>query len=75
MLVDLAQMIGTLSLITNPPGLTVTIDGLEQAQKTPLSVRLPAGPHKVEAVRGNDRQQITVDITDGSITARSLTWQ
>jgi hypothetical protein len=75
MLVELAQMIGTLSLITDPPGLTVFIDGRQQAQKTPLSVPLPAGQHRVEAVRGNDRQQISVDITDGSITARSLSWQ
>jgi serine/threonine-protein kinase len=73
--VELAQMTGTLSLITSPPGLTVFIDGREHAQKTPLSVRLPVGSHRVEAVRGNDRQQITVEITDGSITARSLSWQ
>ena len=75
LLVDVPQMIGTLSLITTPPGLTVFIDGREQTQKTPLSVRLPAGSHRVEAVRGTDRQQITVDITDGSITARSISWE
>ncbi len=72
--VDLAEMTGTLSLITKPPGLTAFVDGHQQAGKTPLNLRLPVGRHRVDVVRGNQRQQVMVDITDGTMTAQTIEW-
>jgi serine/threonine-protein kinase len=71
----LTQMSGTLSLVTNPPGLTALIDGREQPGKTPLNLRLPAGRHRVEVVRDGQRQQVMVDIADGALTSQTIEWR
>jgi hypothetical protein len=67
-------MSGTLSLSSTPPGLIVAIDGKEQARKTPLSINLPVGRHRVDFIKGNDRQTVTVDIQDGEISTKSIDW-
>jgi serine/threonine protein kinase len=72
--VELPQMTGMLMLVTRPAGLTALIDGREQAGKTPLNLRLPAGKHRVTVVRGDQRQEITVDIADGGMTQQTIEW-
>ena len=42
--------LATLSLASEPAGLTVILDGQELAQKTPIKMQVPPGPHTV-AVR------------------------
>ena len=66
---------GVLTLNTTPPGLSVVIDGQEQATKTPLSATLPAGDHRVQVVNGTQRQDFTVQIRDGGITSKTIEWQ
>jgi hypothetical protein len=75
LIVDLVPTSGTLNLISNPPGLSVLIDGREQTQKTPLSVALPVGPHKVELVKGTERQEFQVDLSDGQFVSKTISWQ
>jgi len=75
LIVDLVQTSGTLNLITNPPGLSVVIDGREQAQKTPLNVVLPVGPHKVQLIKGTERQELQVDLSDGQFISKTVSWQ
>ena len=75
LIVDLVAMTGTLNLITNPAGLTVVVDGREHAQKTPVSLILPVGPHKVQVVKGNERQDIQVDLSDGQFVSKTISWQ
>ena len=75
LIVDLVPTSGTLNLISNPPGLSVLIDGREQTQKTPLSVALPVGPHKVELVKGTERQEFQVDLSDGQLVSKTISWQ
>jgi len=75
LIVDLVQMSGTLNLITNPPGLSVLIDGREQTQKTPLSVALPVGLHKIQLIKGTDRQELQVDLADGQFVSKTISWQ
>jgi serine/threonine protein kinase len=75
LIVDLVPTSGTLNLISNPPGLSVLIDGREQTQKTPLSVALPVGPHKVELVKGTERQELQVDLSDGQFVSKTVSWQ
>jgi hypothetical protein len=75
LIVDLVAMTGTLNLITNPPGASVLVDGREQTQKTPLSLMLPVGPHKVQLVRGTERQELEVDLSDGQFISKTVSWQ
>jgi hypothetical protein len=72
--VEMTQVTGMLMLITRPTGLTAYIDGREQAGKTPLNLRLPAGKHRVTVVRGDQRQEVTVDIADGGMTQQTIEW-
>jgi hypothetical protein len=74
-IVDLVRMSGTLSVITNPPGLTVVIDGQEQRQKTPANISLPVGQHRVQVIKGNDKQEFAVDIGDGLLSSKFIDWQ
>lgn len=75
LIVDLAAMAGTLSVATTPPGLTVVIDGKEQPRRTPMSVSLPVGEHRVQVLKGSERQEFTVQIQDGAISSRTIEWQ
>ncbi len=75
LIVDLAPLTGTLNLITNPPGLLVVIDGREHAQKTPVSLTLPVGPHKIQVIKGSDRQEVDVDLSDGQFVSKTISWQ
>jgi serine/threonine-protein kinase len=74
LIVDLTRAVGTLSLISNPPGLTVIVDGQTQVQKTPATIALPAGNHRVQVARGNDRQEFAVEIQDGILSSKFIEW-
>jgi hypothetical protein len=75
LIVDLVPMTGTLNLITDPVGLTVLIDGRENPQKTPVSLTLPVGPHKVQVVKGSERQDLQIDLSDGQFLSKTISWQ
>jgi hypothetical protein len=75
LIVDLVPMTGTLNLLTDPAGLTVLIDGREHPQKTPVSVTLPVGPHRVQVVKGTERQELQVDLSDGQFVSKTISWQ
>jgi hypothetical protein len=75
LIVDLVAMTGTLNLVTNPAGLTVLIDGREHSQKTPVSVTLPVGPHKIQVVKGSERQDLQIDLSDGQFLSKTISWQ
>jgi len=75
LIVDLVPMTGTLNLLTDPPGLTVMIDGREHPQKTPVNVTLPVGPHRIQVVKGTERQELQVDLTDGQFVSKTISWQ
>jgi hypothetical protein len=65
---------GTLSLTTNPAGLTVIIDGQEQARKTPSTFSLPVGEHRVQVLRGSEKQEFTADIRDNVVSQKTIDW-
>jgi serine/threonine protein kinase len=73
-IVDLERMAGTFTLTSNPPGLTVLIDGREQAKRTPLTLTLPVGPHAIQVLKGADKQEFTIDMRDGAIMTRNSDW-
>jgi serine/threonine-protein kinase len=73
-IVDLPKQVGSLSLITNPPGLTVIVDGKEQPQKTPANLSLSVGTHHVQVMKGAEKQEFTVDIRDGLLSSKFIEW-
>jgi PEGA domain len=74
LIIDLAKQMGSLSLITNPPGLTVLVDGKEQPQKTPANLLLAVGAHHVQVMKGEEKQEFTVDIRDGILSSKVIDW-
>jgi hypothetical protein len=74
LIVDLAKLMGSLSLITNPPGLTVIVDGAFQAQKTPANLSLGVGTHRVQVMKGAEKQEFTIDIRDGLLSSKFIEW-
>jgi serine/threonine protein kinase len=74
LIVNLERMSGTLHVTTNPSGLAVLIDGQEQPRKTPATFVLLPGQHRVEVVKGTEKQEFTVEIHDGSTITRTVDW-
>jgi eukaryotic-like serine/threonine-protein kinase len=72
--VTLEKLAGTLSVTSTPPGLAVLIDGQDQGHKTPASIVLPPGTHRVAVVRGAEKQEFNVEVHDGGTVARSVDW-
>jgi tRNA A-37 threonylcarbamoyl transferase component Bud32 len=75
LIVSLEATTGTLNLVTNPAGLTIVIDGQEQARKTPASLSLPAGQHRVQVLKGSEKQEFVVEIRDGVLSQKNIDWQ
>ncbi len=74
LIVNLERMSGTLHVNTTPSGLVVLIDGQEQPRKTPASFVLLPGPHRIEVVKGAEKQEFTVEIHDGATITRTVDW-
>ena len=74
LIVNLEPQMGTLSLVSTPPGLTIVVDGQEQTAKTPASLSLSAGPHRIQILKGGDKQEFVVDVRDGVFTQRNVDW-
>jgi tRNA A-37 threonylcarbamoyl transferase component Bud32 len=75
LIVSLEATAGTLSLITNPPGLAIVVDGKEQARKTPASLPLPVGQHTVQVLKGSEKQEFVIEIRDGVLSQKNIDWQ
>jgi serine/threonine-protein kinase len=74
LIVNLDATVGTLSLVTNPAGLTVIIDGQEQARKTPANFPLAVGEHRVQVLRGAEKQEFTAQIRDNVVSQKNIDW-
>ena len=74
LIVNMEPQMGTLSLVSTPAGLTIVVDGQEQARKTPASLSLPPGSHRIQIVKGGDKQEFVVDVRDGVFTQRNVDW-
>lgn len=75
LIVSLEATAGTLSLVTNPAGLAIVVDGQEQARKTPASLSLPVGPHRVQVLKGSEKQEFVIEIRDGVLSQKNIDWQ
>jgi serine/threonine-protein kinase len=74
LIVNLEATAGMLSLVTNPAGLTVIIDGQEQTRKTPANFSLPVGEHRVQVLRGAEKQEFTAQIRDNVVSQKNIDW-
>jgi len=74
LIVNLEATAGMLSLVTNPAGLTVIIDGQEQTRKTPANFSLSVGEHRVQVLRGGEKQEFTAQIRDNVVSQKSIDW-
>lgn len=72
LIVDLVRATGMLTLLSRPAGCAIAIDGQEQSQKTPATLMLAAGTHKIQVRRGDFKQEFTVDVRDGAILTRTV---
>lgn len=67
------QVTGTLSVVTNPEGATILLNGQAQPKKTPASFNLPPGDYRLQVVNGNLKSdEITVHVRDGAISQRTF---
>jgi hypothetical protein len=74
LIVTMEATAGTLSVITNPPGLAMVVDGREQGRRTPVSLSLPVGEHRVQVLKGSEKQEFVVDIRDGVVSQKNIDW-
>ena len=72
LIVDLVRATGMLTLLSRPSGCSIAIDGQEQSQKTPATLMLAAGTHRIQVRRGDFKQDFTVDVRDGAILTRTV---
>jgi eukaryotic-like serine/threonine-protein kinase len=73
--VSLEQNMGVLFLATIPPGSPVSVDGQARGV-TPLTLKLPAGPHRLTLFDGAQRRHDeTIEIDAQGMNTRTFTWQ
>jgi hypothetical protein len=67
------KLAGEISVVTTPAGATVSVDGVAQTGETPMTVKLPPGPHKLSvAAPGFDPKDIDVDVKGGEKSEQKL---
>jgi serine/threonine protein kinase len=71
--VSLDRMMGTLSIITDPPGATIAINGQTRPEKSPLVLSLPVGTYQLRVAKGNLHYEESVTIQDGGLAQRKYT--
>jgi serine/threonine-protein kinase len=74
LIVNLEKSSATLTVTSNPPGLTVLIDGRAQQRKTPAMFSVTPGRHRVEVAKGAEKRASDVDIRDGATSDLSVDW-
>ncbi len=62
---------GSLTVQTTPPGIEVLIGGVPVG-KTPLTVSLPAGPHRLQVGTAGQRRDIEVNMVSGATIQHNL---
>ncbi len=73
--VELDKMGGTLSVVSDPPGATMAIDGKPQARRSPATLTLPPGHHEVDLSLDGRRARGEVDLLDGDFKMLTLRLQ
>ena len=73
--VSLLRAEGTLMIRSNPAGATILVDDQPRTEKTPATLTLPAGRHKITLRReGLPDYNETIEIKDQVLTNASVNW-
>jgi len=72
---NLDKLGGTLSVISDPPGATMAIDGKPQTRRAPAVLTLPPGHHEVDLTLDGRRARGEVDLLDGDFKMLTLRLQ
>jgi len=74
--IEMRKPTGLFKVTTNPAGATLYIDGLPQPEKTPCTVTIPAGSHRIRLVKeGYKPTEDTINIEDGSTLRQNYSWE
>lgn len=67
---------GKLAVISDPPGGAIYIDGQLRKERTPATIDLPVGKHKVQVqVEGFGKEEQEADIKEGSFLRTTFNWK
>lgn len=73
--VSLLRSEGTLMIRSNPPGASILVDDKVRTERTPTTLTLPAGHHKITLRRnGSPDYSETIEIKDQVITNINVNW-
>ncbi|MEP7364676.1 MAG: serine/threonine-protein kinase [Acidobacteriota bacterium] len=73
--VSLLRAEGTLMIRSTPAGATILVDDKARAEKTPTTLTLPAGQHKLTLRRdGSPEYSETIEVKDQVITNVNVNW-
>lgn len=65
--VSLTAATGRVHLESDPPGASILVDGQPRSEKTPATLVLPAGKHRLTVIRDGDRRDRDIDVADGGL--------
>ncbi len=71
--IQLAQSFGLLILNSTPAGAGIFVDGNDYG-KTPASLRLSAGMHRITLLNGSQRHDETVNVEAETMQSRNIRW-
>ncbi len=65
--VGLTPVTGTVRVESDPPGASIIVDGQPVAEKTPATLTLPAGKHRLTVRRDGGVAEREIDVRDGAL--------
>lgn len=74
LIVELAQGVGVVMVNSIPAGATVTVDG-RSVGRAPLSLHIPAGPHRIALSNGPEVRQQVINVQPDTIQGVTLDLQ
>ncbi len=72
--ISLGRSMGVLVVTSFPSGSTIFVDGKDSG-RTPATLHLPIGPHRLTWVAGSRQHEETVDVQSDGFEVRSFRWQ
>ena len=70
--VNLTPAVGRVRLESDPPGASITVDGQVHPEKTPATLVLPAGKHRLVVTGDGGRAERDLELEDGALLKVSL---
>ncbi|HYO84358.1 MAG TPA: protein kinase [Bryobacteraceae bacterium] len=66
--INLDRAAGTVTVRSDPPGATITVDGEVRSERTPAVLNLPAGSHVIAVERNGQQESQTITVRDSAIS-------